>query len=159
MFYLAVVLEKGQIVDRCLDAQNEAELVVELQRHWAHGVFDPRALYAYVEAVAHLALILSVEFAAQESGNVFGLHGVDRRPAQVAVERRQLRLAFENNVGGILALIHAPVIDDTEAAMNRAEPACKTVQSLVQPLDLQRVGAVLRPRPVGDFSKGIIDEP
>ena len=31
MFYLAVVLEKGRIVDRGLDPENEAELVVQLE--------------------------------------------------------------------------------------------------------------------------------
>jgi hypothetical protein len=47
--YLAVVLEKGQIVDCGLDPQDEAELVLELQRHRPHGVFDPRSLDADVE--------------------------------------------------------------------------------------------------------------
>jgi len=51
VFYLPVVLEKSQAVDRGFDAQNEAELVVELQRHRPHGVFDARSFDADVKAI------------------------------------------------------------------------------------------------------------
>src|SRR3954453_3071750 len=61
MFYFAVVLEKGQIVDGGLDPENEAELVVELDRNRPHGVFDPRPFNADVETVAYLAFVLRVE--------------------------------------------------------------------------------------------------
>ena len=62
VFYLAVVLEKGDIVDRGLDPENQAELVVELERHRPHGVFDPRAFDADVVTVAGFVLILRVSF-------------------------------------------------------------------------------------------------
>jgi hypothetical protein len=42
MFYLTVVLEKGKIVDRGLDPEDEAELVVQLDRDRSPGMFDPR---------------------------------------------------------------------------------------------------------------------
>jgi hypothetical protein len=58
VFYLAVVLQKGQIVDRGLDPEEESELVVELQRDRPHRVLDPRSFYADVEAFAHLAFVL-----------------------------------------------------------------------------------------------------
>ena len=61
MFYLAVVLEKGQIVDRRLDPKNEAELVVQLDRNRPHGVFDPRSFDADVETVSHLAFVLRAQ--------------------------------------------------------------------------------------------------
>src|SRR5215831_7464515 len=44
------------------------------------------------EAVAELALVFDVELAAEERGDVVGLDGVDRRPGQVAVDRREIRL-------------------------------------------------------------------
>ena len=122
-------------------------------------MFNPCAFNANIEPVAHLAFVLGVEFAAQECGDVIGLDGVDRRPAQVTVDRRQFRLTLEYNLGGVLALIHAPVIGPAEGAMNRAEPARKLIQPLMQTLDLQSVGDLLSARPVGDFSKSIIDEP
>jgi hypothetical protein len=53
VFYLAVVLEKGQIVDCGLDPENEAELIVEFDRNRPHGMFDPRPFNADVEAITH----------------------------------------------------------------------------------------------------------
>ena len=38
MFYLAVVLGKGQVADRGFDAQDAAKLVVELERNRPDGV-------------------------------------------------------------------------------------------------------------------------
>jgi hypothetical protein len=55
VFYLAVVLEKGQIVDCSLDPENEPELVVQLDRNRPHGVFDSRSFDTYVETISHLA--------------------------------------------------------------------------------------------------------
>ena len=71
--YLAVVLEKGQVVDRSLDPKDEAELVVELERDRPHGVFDPRAFDADVKAIAHLALELRYQFLAQKVAMLSGL--------------------------------------------------------------------------------------
>src|SRR5260370_10505798 len=61
VFYLAVVLEKGQIVDRCLDPENEAELDVQLDRNWPHGMLDPRTFAADAETIPHFALVLCAE--------------------------------------------------------------------------------------------------
>jgi hypothetical protein len=92
MFYLAVVLEKGQIVDRGLDPEYEAELVVQLDGNRPHSVFDPRPFAAEVETVAHFAFELQTEFAPEECGNVVRLHGMNRRARQVFIDRLQIRL-------------------------------------------------------------------
>ena len=53
VFYLAVVLEKGDIHHRGFDPQDQPELVVHLDRHRPHGVLDARPLDARIEPVAH----------------------------------------------------------------------------------------------------------
>jgi hypothetical protein len=139
MFYLAVVLEKGQIVDRSLDPQDEAELVVELQRHRTHRVFDPRSFDGDVIAVAGLAFKLRVELLAQERRNIVRLHRVGRRPGQGAVDRRQIGLPLEHDNSGVLALIHAPVVLDAEVAMDGAVGVGKLVGLVVETFHLQAV--------------------
>ncbi len=68
VFYLAVVLEKGDVHNRGFDPQDQPELVVHLNRHRPHGVFDAGPLKARIEPVPHLVLVVAVQFAAQESG-------------------------------------------------------------------------------------------
>ncbi len=65
MFYLAVVLEKGYIVDCGLDAQDKAEFVVHLYRHWPHFMFDPGAANPGVQIIAHFILIVLMKLTAQ----------------------------------------------------------------------------------------------
>ena len=135
MFYLAVVLEKGQVIDRGFDAQDEAELVVEFQRDRPHGVFDPRSFDAGVKAIAHLALELWHEFLAQEGGDVIGLDGVDCRAAEVLIDRFEVGLLAEDDIGRVFTLVHAPVISHAEGTMNGTEATREHVQPAVQPLD------------------------
>src|SRR5271165_5562257 len=45
-------------------------LVVHFDRDWSHGVFDASPLDARMEPVAHLVLVVAVELATQESGDV-----------------------------------------------------------------------------------------
>lgn len=120
--------------------------------------FDPRAFHADIETVAHLALVLSAQLAAQERGDVVGFDGVDGRPRQVAIDGRQIRLPPENNVGSVLALIHAPVVSHTKIPMKRTKPACHSIQALVKPLDPQSVGGLLRPPPIRDIHEGIVNQ-
>ncbi len=126
MFYLAVVLEKGQVVDRGFDAQDEAELVVELEGNRPHGVFDPRAFDADVETVAHLAFELRHQLLAQEGGDVVRLDGVDGGAAEVLIDGLKIGLFAEYDVGRVFALVHAPVIVRSEGAMDRTETAAQT---------------------------------
>ena|SRR5438128_294550 len=104
MFYLAVVLEKGQIVDCGLDPENEAELVVELDRNRPHGVFDPRPFNADVETVAYLAFVLRVELAPEKRGDVIRFDGMNRSARQIFIDRLQIGLFTEDDVGGVFAL-------------------------------------------------------
>jgi len=72
MFYLTVVFEKGNVIDGGLDAQDERELVVHLDGNGSHGVFDAGTFNADVKAVSNFVLIVTVEFAAEERGDVVG---------------------------------------------------------------------------------------
>ena len=128
MFYLAVVLEKGQIVDRGLDPEYEAELVVQLDGYRPHGVFDPRSFDADVETVAHLAFELRAQLAPEESGDVVRLDGMNRCARQVFIDRLQIRLLAEDDVSGVFALVHAPVVSGGEVAIDRAAPPRELVE-------------------------------
>ncbi len=111
-----------------------------------------------IEPVAHLALILHAELAAQKGGDVVGLNGVNGSAGQVAVDGRQIGLPPEHDVGGILALVHAPVVSDAKGAMNRTEAAGELVQLAMQPFDLQAVGDLLGARPVGDLHESVVQQ-
>ena len=86
MFHLAVVPEEARIVNRGLDPQNEAELVIDFQRDWPPGVFDSRSFHPDMEAVAHLAFVLRAQFPPEKGGNVVRLHSMNRRPDEIVVD-------------------------------------------------------------------------
>lgn len=158
MFYLSVVLEEGQIVDRGLDPQNEAELIVELQRNRPHGVFDPCALDADIETIAHFALIPDAEPPSQKGGDVVGLHRMDRGPGQIPVNGRQIGLPAEDDVGGVFALIHTPVVLHPKGAKDGAISAGETIQSCVNPLRLPPIDDLLGAAPVRDPHKRVVQQ-
>ena len=112
--------EDAQIVDRGLDPQNEPELIVQFQRYRTHGVLDPRAFNADVEPIPHFPFVLRVKFATQKGGDVVRLDSMYRRPGQILVHRRHVRPLAKNDVGRVLALVHAPVILDAEGPEDRA---------------------------------------
>src|SRR5262249_7544352 len=119
---------------------------------------NPLDLIAPCEAVAYFPFVLDVELAANASSNVVGFDGVDRRPGQVAVDRREIRLLTEHHVGGVFALVHVPVVGDAKVPVDRTEAVCHLIQPAVQPLDLQPVGDVLRSLPVGDLDERVVDQ-
>ena len=114
MGYLTVVFEKGNVVDRGFDARDERELVVNLDGNRSHGVLDTGAFNAIVEAVSHFVLIVAVEFASKAGGDGIGFDRMDRRPCRVIAHSRQIRVSFENNVGGRFGQVNAPMIGDSK---------------------------------------------
>src|SRR3954454_17198268 len=159
MVYLAVVLEKAHIIDSGLDPQNQAELVVQLNRNWSHRMLDPRPFDANVETVPHFAFELGAEFAAENRCDVVGLDGVNSGARQVLVHSLQVRLFAENDIGGVLALVCAPVISSREIAINRTVPARELVQLSVDTFGCPSIGDPLGAWPVRDLNKGVVDEP
>src|SRR5438477_5081610 len=56
LFYLAVVLEKGDILDSSFNPKDVTELVIHLDRGHSHGVADASAFDPHVVAVSYLVL-------------------------------------------------------------------------------------------------------
>src|SRR3982750_4564392 len=156
MFYLAVVLEKGQIVDCGLDPENEAELVVEFNRHRPHGVFDPRPFDADMETVPHFAFELRAELTSEESGDVVRLDRVNRRARQIVIDGLQIGLFAEDDISRVFALIHAPVVSGGEVAIDRTAPPGELVEPGVDSLRFPSVGDPLCPWPARDMKKGVV---
>ena len=155
VFHRAVVLEKGDVVGDALDAGDQPELVVELNRGPAHGVLDPRALDPGGEVVAHFVPVRPGELAAQEGDHVIRLHAVDRGVRQGVVQGLELGLAVEDHIGGVLHLHAAPVDAGGELGEHRAVGRGQAVEVPVEPGDIPRIGERLGPRPVGDLGKGL----
>src|SRR6202165_6038054 len=108
-------------------------------------------------AMAHLILVVAVHLP-QKGGDVVGLNAGDRRAGQVFVNGCQICLPPEHDVGGVLALIDAPVILDPEVAKDRAEPVGKLIQFPVNPLGLPAVGDTLRLSPIPDLDNSVIPQ-
>jgi hypothetical protein len=99
LFHLAVVFEKGDVVGRGLDAQDNAVLVVHLDGGRSHVVTDAGALDAGMEVVPQLAEEVAVELAAEESGDLFGVDGEHRGADQSVVQRLEILTPLEDDVG------------------------------------------------------------
>jgi len=158
MFYLTVVFEKGDVIDGGLNAEDERELVVHLDGDRSHGVLDASAFNANVEAIPHFVLIVAVEFASEEGGDVVGFDRMDRRSCQVIVNGRQIRLSFENNVGGVLGLIDAPMIGEPKMLVDGTETPGKFVEFPMKAASLPAVGNLLRPFPIGDLGECVVHQ-
>src|SRR5215475_1655400 len=65
LFYLAVVLEKGNIFGRGFDPEDLAKLVVHFDRRHVHGMANACTFDSDVIAVADLILVVVVEPLAQ----------------------------------------------------------------------------------------------
>src|SRR3954451_20427657 len=122
-------------------------------------MLDPHSFYANVEAVPHFAFELRAELAAEKGCDVVGLDGVNSGAHQVLVYGLQVRLLAENDIGGVLALVCAPVISSCEIAINRTVPARELVQLSVDTFGCPSIGDPLGAWPVRDFDKGVVDEP
>ena len=158
MFYLTVVFEKGNVVDGSFDAEDERELVIHLDGNRSHGVFDAGAFNANVEAVPHFVLIVTVEFASEERGDVVWFNRVNRRTCEIVVNCSQIGLPFEDYVRSILGLIDAPMIGESKMLVDGTKAAGKLVQFPVKTSSLPAVGDLLSPFPIADFVEGVVDQ-
>ena len=100
MFYLAVVLESGDVVGGGLDAQAEAEFIVNLDRGFAETMLEAGALDPGYELTADLLGELGCDLVAEEGGYVFGFDGQDGLPGQLFIERFEDGLRAEYQIGG-----------------------------------------------------------
>src|ERR1700751_5652079 len=110
MFYLAVVLESGDVVGGGLDAQNEAEFVVDLDRGFAEAMLDAGPLDPRCELTADLLGELGSDLVAEKGGDVFVFDGEDGLPGKLFIQGFQDGLRAEHQIGGVLDLHETPVV-------------------------------------------------
>src|SRR5499427_8607572 len=158
MFYLAVVLESGDVVGGGLDAQDEAEFVVNLNRGFAETMLDAGALDPGCELTADLLGELGGDLVAQEGGHVFGFDGQDGLSGKLFIERSEDGLGAEHQIGGVFDLHDAPVVGRSEELEYRTALRGIAVEDLMQSDGREVVGQCLRPLPVVDAQKGVVGQ-
>ena len=108
------------------------------------------------ETVAYFAFELRAELAPEESGNVVRLQGMNRRARQIFIDRLQIRLFAEDDVGGVFALVHAPVVSGGEVPIDGAAAPGELVEPRVDSFCFPSVGDALRPLPVRNMAEPIV---
>ncbi|MGI8744387.1 MAG: hypothetical protein ACR2NN_17800 [Bryobacteraceae bacterium] len=81
---------------------------------------------------------------------------MNRRARQILVDGLQVRLLAEDNVGGIFALIHAPVVSACEIPIDRAAPPGELIQPCMYPFRFPSAGDALSPLPVPDMGESVV---
>jgi hypothetical protein len=157
MFHPAVVFEEGNVIDRCFDTQHEAVLIVHLYCHRPHVMFNACSLHAGVEVIAHLILIITVQFSSQKGGDIVGLDGMYGRSDQFIVDGSKIVLTLENNVGGVFDLHNAPMIAILELPDGRTVTASVGIEYSVNASDIDDVGQLLRFLKVFDAHKTVVE--
>ena len=156
VFHHPVVAKEGDVVDRRLDAQDQALLVVELDGHWPHVVLETGALDPSVEVVAEFIPVVAGELAPEEGGDVVRLDRVDGSADQGVIQGMQIGLAMEDDIGGVLHLHDAPVVGGAELAGYRAVAGGEAIQGMMEPLDGKDVGEGPGSGPIGDAGEGVV---
>jgi hypothetical protein len=158
VFHRTVVFEEGHVVGRAFDAQDEPELVVQLDGGRAHVMPDARALDTRLEPVADLPRVGVSQLAPEKGGDLPGLQGVDGGAAEGVVERVQLSGLVKHNVERVLHLHDAPVIARAKVPEDLAVLPGVAVQQAVQPAEGEAIGQRLRAVPLGDVEEGIVPQ-
>jgi len=158
MFHRTVVLKKSHVIGGAFHAPDQAELVVELDSHRPHVVFDACALDAGMEVVPDLPLVVGGQLASEESDYVLRLDSVDGSVGNGGVEGLEIALVPEDHVGGVLYLHQAPVIPRAEISSYRAVLGRDLIQVPVKSPDIQGVGQGLGAGEVGNVDEGIFQQ-
>src|SRR5712691_10756749 len=116
---------------------------------------DSRCL-ARIEPVAHLVLVVAVQLAPQESGDVVRFHGVNGGAGEPVIDSLQVGLPGKYHIGGEFDLLQAPVVAQAELPDHRAVPLGELVQLAVDHLHREVVRQLLRPLKVGDPAEGVV---
>lgn len=75
-------------------------------------MLEPCAEPTYIEAITHFAAIIAVQFLSQKRRDVRQFDRVNQDFHEVWIERLQVALPFEHQVGRILGLLNAPLIGE-----------------------------------------------
>src|SRR3989304_5415683 len=98
MLHLAIMLEEGNIIDGCLNAQDETELIVHFDGERSHLMLDARAEPTLIEAIPHLALVVAIEFTSKKSGNICGFDRMSKGFQEKWVEGLQRVSTLEDQI-------------------------------------------------------------
>jgi len=156
MFYLAVVLESGDVVGGGLDAQDEGEFVIDLDRGFAKAMLEAGALDPGCKLTGDLLGELGSDLVAKEGGYVFGFDGQDGLPGKLFIERLEDGLRAEHQISGVLDLRKAPVVGRSEDVEHRTALLGITIEDAMPLCGRELIGQRLRPLPVVDAHKGIV---
>jgi len=158
VFYQPVVLKEGDIVYRGLDSEYETEFVVHLYGNRTHGVFYPGSLDSGVEVISHLSFIALVKLSSEEGGDVFRLYRVDGSASEVRIDRLEMLLLLEDDIGCILSLHDAPVVEELELLDDGTKLLGKLIELAMQKIDLEGIREVLGFGEIRDPRKDIVNE-
>ncbi len=158
MFHLSVVFKKTDVVNRCLNAQNDSQLVIHLNRNRTHMMFDSSSFDSGVEMIANLSLIASVKLSSQKGRDLLGLNSVDGRTGDRFIEGTQIALVLENHIRRKLDLHQCPMITRREMPDYRTKRFCHAIQSPVQESDLKIIGQLLGLGEILRLDEGIVQK-
>ena len=158
MFYQAVVLKSGDVVGGRLDAQDQSEFVVDLDRGFAETMLEAGTLDAGGKLAANLLGELGCDLMAKEGGHVFGFDRQDGLPGKLLIERLEDGLRAEHQISGVLDLHETPVVRLSEDVAHRTALLGIAIEDVMQVSGRELIGEGLRPRPVIDPQKGVVGE-
>jgi hypothetical protein len=155
MFYLAAVLESGDVVGG-LDAQDEGEFVVNLDRGVGEAMLDAGALDPGSKSAADLLGELGSDLVAEEAGHVFGFDAQDGLPGKLFIEGFEDGLRAEHQISGVLDLHKTPVIGGSQDIEHQTALLSIAIEDVMQGFGREVIGQSLRPPPVVDAQKGVV---
>src|SRR5215472_16777024 len=156
MFHLAVVLESGDVVGGGLDAQDESEFVVDLDRGFAETMLDAGALDPGCKLTSDLLGELGSDLVAEEGGDVFGFDGQDGLSGKLLIEGLEDGWRAEHQIRGVLDLNETPMVGLSEDVEDRTALLGITIEDAMEVIGREAVGEGLRPGPVVDAQEDIV---
>jgi len=158
MFHLPVVFEKTDVIEGRLNAQKDSQFVIHLNGNRAHMMFNASPFNSGVEIIADLSLVGPVKFSSQEGCHLLGFDSVDGRTDDRFVERMQIALVFENDIGRKLYLHQRPMVTRWKMPDHRTEYLRDLIQPPMESFDLEAIGELLDFCEILCLDKGILQK-
>ncbi len=156
VFHRPVVAKERDIIGRRLDPEDQAVLVIELDGHGSHAVFDPCTLHTGMEIGAKFLGVVAGQLATEEGSYVVGFEGVDGRPDQGLVQGLEVVWMQKDKVGGILDLHEAPVIAVIKLLDDGTVLRRQSIEPLVESLNRKVIGQGLGAIGIAYLGKGVV---
>ena len=156
MFHLAVVFESGDVVGGGLQAQDEAEFVIDLDRGFAETMPDAGPLDPRCELTADLLGELGSDPVAEEGGDVFGFDSEDGLPGKLLIEGFEDGWRAEHQIRGVLDLHETPMVGLSEHVEHRTALLGVPIEDATQHVGREAIGKGLCAPPVVDAQEGVV---